>query len=57
VGLIIEEAILDKDYDAIIGLAYPKMASHGLPIMDSMIKDKLLDSNVFAFYMSMNSKD
>lgn len=26
-GMIIEESVLDSDYDAIIGLAYPAMAS------------------------------
>ncbi|CDW75789.1 pepsinogen c precursor [Stylonychia lemnae] len=57
IGLIIEEAILDKDYDAIIGLAYPKMASHGKPIMDSMIDQKLLDTNMFAFFMSMTTNE
>jgi hypothetical protein len=35
--LIVEEHVLDRDYDAIIGLAYPKMANTGLPIMDSMM--------------------
>jgi hypothetical protein len=37
-GLIVEEHVLDNDYDAIIGLAYPKMANGGLPIVDSMIQ-------------------
>lgn len=33
------------------------MASTGLPIMDSMIKQGLLDYNMFSFYMAMNDKD
>jgi hypothetical protein len=37
-GLIIEEHVLDTDYDAIIGLAYPAMADVGWPIFDSMIR-------------------
>lgn len=41
-GLIVEEHVLDKDYDAIIGLAYPAMANTGLPVFDSMIEQNLL---------------
>lgn len=36
-GLMIEEGVLDDDYDAIIGLAYPTMADVGWPVFDSMI--------------------
>jgi hypothetical protein len=35
--MIVEEHVLDSDYDAILGLAYPQMSSRGLPIIDSMI--------------------
>lgn len=49
--------MLDNDYDAIIGLAYPKMANAGLPIFDSMIQQKLLDKNIFSFYMGVHSGD
>jgi Eukaryotic aspartyl protease len=38
IGLMVEEHVLDPDYDAIIGLAYPEMANVGLPIFDSMMK-------------------
>lgn len=37
-GLIVEEHVLDDDYDAIIGLAYPTMADTGLPIFDNMMQ-------------------
>lgn len=57
IGLIIEESVLDKDYDAIIGLAYPEMSSLNLPIMDSMMQQGLLEKNIFAFYMAMNAED
>jgi hypothetical protein len=33
------------------------MAEFGNPIMDSMIQQKLLENNVFAFYMAMNEQD
>ena len=57
IGLIVEEHLLDKDYDAIIGLAYPAMANVGSPLFDSMINQKLLNKNIFSFYMSMDSTD
>jgi cathepsin D len=57
IGLIVEEHVLDDDYDAIIGLAYPKMANAGLPIFDNMINQKLLDKNIFSFYMGVHSGD
>lgn len=37
-GLIVEEHVLDEEYDGIIGLAYPRMANVGLPIFDAMIQ-------------------
>ena len=49
--------MLDNDYDAIIGLAYPKMANGGLPIVDSMMQQKLLKDNIFSFYMATNPMD
>lgn len=56
-GLIVEEHVLDNDYDAIIGLAYPQMANGGLPIVDSMMQQKLLKDNIFSFYMATNPMD
>lgn len=52
--MIIEEVILDYDYDAIIGLAYPLMADVGWPVFDSMMRQGVLINNLFAFYMSTN---
>lgn len=34
---MIKESVLDADYDAIIGLAYPAMAEMPQPIMDNII--------------------
>lgn len=51
-GLMVKESLLDSDYDAIIGLAYPKMAAHGTPVFDSMIQQNLLPKNMFSFYMT-----
>jgi hypothetical protein len=36
-GLMEKESILTNNYDGVIGLAYPSMASFGLPIFDSMM--------------------
>ena len=33
------------------------MANVGSPLFDSMISQKLLHKNIFAFYMSMDKKD
>ena len=57
IGLMIEEHVLDNDYDAILGLAYPSMAATGMPIFDSMMEQKLLKQNIFSFYMGMHAGD
>lgn len=49
-----EEGLLDRDYDAIIGLAYPQMAAFGTPVFDNMMLQKKLEKNMFAFYMTTN---
>ena len=50
--------MLDKTFDGIIGLAYPAMAnSQAMPLFDSMIEQKLLNKNIFAFFMSLNKKE
>jgi len=54
---MIEEHVLDNDYDAILGLAYPSMATTGLPVFDSMIQQGLLSQNIFSFYMGMHPGD
>ncbi|XP_028652454.1 gastricsin-like [Erpetoichthys calabaricus] len=44
-------------FDGILGLAYPSLSSGGeTPVMDSMIQDGLLQSNLFAFYLSDNTQ-
>ena len=55
-GMVEEEHIFDDTYDSIIGLAYPEMSAHGHPMFDSMMRQNLLESNVFAFYMSVNKR-
>lgn len=46
-----------RDFDAVVGLAYPSMSSYGMPIFDSMIQQNLLTRNMFSFYMSVNDTD
>ena len=42
-----------SNFEAIVGLAYPALAERGVtPIFDEMINQKLLQSNLFAFYLS-----
>ena len=53
--MIRKDHVLDTTFDGIIGLAYPCMSGFkGLPLFDSMMQQKLLLRNVFAFYMSLN---
>jgi len=41
------------EFDAIIGLAYQSIAQTGVvPIFDDIMKNNLLEHNVFAFYMT-----
>lgn len=54
-GAVTDESVFTANFDAIIGLAYPEMASDGIePFFDAMMREKVLDKNVFAFYMAMN---
>jgi pepsin A len=40
-------------FEGILGLAFPKMSANGVvPFFDSVIKQKALDHNEFAFYLS-----
>lgn len=42
-----------SNFEAIVGMAYPALAEHGVtPVFDEMINQKLLTSNVFAFYLT-----
>jgi cathepsin D len=58
-GVVIEEELFDDSFDAIFGLAYPSMCdtSLGLPLFDNMMAQKVLENNVFAFFMSMNDEE
>ena len=54
-GLVTKQTVFSGRFDAIIGLAYPSMAEPGLtPFFDAMMKQGLVEENMFAFYMSMN---
>jgi len=52
-----EKDLFDNNYDAIIGLAYPKLSDYGIPFFDSIINSGILDQNIFSFYMSANQVD
>ena len=42
-----------SNFEAIVGMAYPALAEKGVtPVFDEMMSQKLLNSNVFAFYMT-----
>lgn len=42
-------------FDAIVGFAYPAMAEKGIePFFDAIMREKVLENNIFAFYLSMN---
>ena len=42
-----------SNFEAIIGMAYPALAEKGVvPVFDEMINQKLLKTNVFAFYFT-----
>ena len=60
-GLVEEQHVFSGTFDAIIGLAYPKMAERGTtPFFEGLINSGLLHdeqgnpNNVFSFYMSTN---
>jgi cathepsin D len=52
---VTEETVFTGSFDGIIGLAYPQMAEPNLtPFFETVMRSNLIDSNIFAFYMSMN---
>jgi len=47
-----------NNFEAIIGMAYPELAEAGVkPVFDEMIDQKLLKSNVFAFYFTTQEQE
>lgn len=54
---MLKEAVLDPDFDAIIGLAYPAMAEMPQPVMDNIMEQGLLDKNIFSFFMATNENE
>jgi hypothetical protein len=54
-GYVTREDVFTGGFDAIIGLAFPTMANTGVePFFDAMMREGILESNLFAFYMGMN---
>ena len=46
---------MTRNFDAIIGLAYPSMAKDNIePFFDAIIREGILEKNIFAFYMALN---
>ena len=46
------------DFEVLLGLAYPSLAEQGVtPVFDNMMKQNLLQNNLFAFYMTMSTQD
>ncbi|KAL0970627.1 hypothetical protein UPYG_G00244680 [Umbra pygmaea] len=44
-------------FDGILGLSYPTISAGGqTPVMDNMISKKLLQANIFAFYLTRGEK-
>jgi len=61
IGLALEESthpFADLPFDGLVGLGFPDVSgeeglpSSALPIVDQMVKEKVLDRNVFSVYMS-----
>lgn len=46
-----------NNFEAIIGLAYPVLAENGMtPLFDSMMQQKMLENNLFAFYLTSRAE-
>ncbi|XP_026190971.1 phytepsin-like [Cyclospora cayetanensis] len=61
IGLAVEESthpFADLPFDGLVGLGFPDLTQEdglppsALPIVDQMVKEKVLDRNVFSVYMS-----
>ncbi|XP_064175529.1 gastricsin-like [Anguilla rostrata] len=51
------QPFLSAQFDGILGLAYPAIASgQAVPVMDTMMQQNLLGSNIFAFYLSRDAQ-
>jgi len=47
-----------KNFEAIIGMAYPALAEKGVkPVFDEMMGQSLLQNNVFAFYLTSKANE
>ena len=46
------------NFEAIIGMAYPELAEKGVkPVFDEIMGQKLLKSNMFAFYLTTKKEE
>lgn len=53
-----QSGIFFGGFEAIIGMAYPELAESGVtPVFDNMMKQHLLNNNLFAFYLTTNAQD
>ncbi|XP_061085216.1 gastricsin-like [Conger conger] len=51
------QPFLYAKFDGILGLAYPAIASGGaMPVMDTMMRENLLQANIIAFYLSRDAQ-
>lgn len=54
-GMVTQQSVFTGSFDAIVGMAYPSMAEKGFsPWFDSIMDEKILNDNLFSFFMSMN---
>lgn len=52
-----QETIFKGSFDGIVGLAYKEMAQPGiLPFFDQMMGKKVIEKNIFAFFLSYNPR-
>ena len=57
-GFVEKAEVFDDTFDCIVGLAYKEMAAKDtVSIMDNIIREEVLQRNIFSFYMSQGEED